>query len=390
MPVKKRYKTKYPSVYYVKGTSIATGKPEKIYYIRYRKDGKSIEEKAGRQFQDDMTPARAAGQRTRRIEGELSNKEKREAIEAEKKTRESKWTIDRLWDTYKDNLLNEKSRKTDESRYKKYLKPLFGDKKPTEIILLDVDRLKIKLSKKLAPQTVKHILTLLERIANFGVKRNLCEGLPFKVKKPQVDNLKTEDLTPEQLESILDAIEEEQNKVVSTLMKTVLFTGMRRGELFKLKLSDLDFQRKFIHIRKPKGGKNAIIPMNEAAYKLLKNYVENHPMPDSEYVFPGRGGNQRTDIKNQANRIKEKAGLPKDFRALHGLRHMYASMLASSGKVDMYTLQKLLTHKDPRMTQRYAHLRDETLRNASNLAGSIIEQAANGKGKVVNLEDHKK
>jgi len=41
-----------------------------------------------------------------------------------------------------------------------------------------------------------------------------------------------------------------------------------------------------------------------------------------------------------------------------GLRHVYASMLASSGQVDMYTLQKLLTHKSPAMTQRYAHLRD--------------------------------
>jgi integrase len=38
----------------------------------------------------------------------------------------------------------------------------------------------------------------------------------------------------------------------------------------------------------------------------------------------------------------------------------------------MYTLQKLLTHKDPKMTQRYAHLRDETLKKASNLAGEII------------------
>ena len=72
------------------------------------------------------------------------------------------------------------------------------------------------------------------------------------------------------------------------------------------------------------------------------------------------------------NKIKKRAGLPKGFRPLHGLRHVYASMLASSGKVDLYTLQKLLTHKDPRMTQRYAHLRDETLKRASNLGGNLI------------------
>jgi integrase len=50
-------------------------------------------------------------------------------------------------------------------------------------------------------------------------------------------------------------------------------------------------------------------------------------------------------------------------------------MLASSGQVDMYTLQKLLTHKDPKMTQRYAHLRDETLKKAANLAGELVTKA---------------
>jgi integrase len=48
-------------------------------------------------------------------------------------------------------------------------------------------------------------------------------------------------------------------------------------------------------------------------------------------------------------------------------------MLASSGQVDMYTLQKLLTHKSPQMTQRYAHLRDDALKRASELAGDIIK-----------------
>jgi len=44
----------------------------------------------------------------------------------------------------------------------------------------------------------------------------------------------------------------------------------------------------------------------------------------------------------------------------------------------MYTLQKLLTHKSPLMTQRYAHLRDDALKKASNLAGDIINRAVNG------------
>jgi integrase len=77
---------------------------------------------------------------------------------------------------------------------------------------------------------------------------------------------------------------------------------------------------------------------------------------------------------------------------LHGLRHVYASMLASSGEVDLYTLQRLLTHKSPLMTQRYAHLRDAALKRAANVASDIIGQVMNGKegGEMIKLEDHKK
>ena len=58
-------------------------------------------------------------------------------------------------------------------------------------------------------------------------------------------------------------------------------------------------------------------------------------------------------------------------------------MLASSGKVDLYVLQRLLTHKDSSMTQRYAHLRDEALKRASDLAGDLITEAINGNKVVV-------
>ncbi|MDO9514912.1 MAG: hypothetical protein Q7J01_02260, partial [Syntrophales bacterium] len=130
MPAQKRFKTNYPGVYYVKGTAIGTGKPEKIYYVRYRKNGRPIEEKAGRQFQDDMTPSRAASLRTRRIEGEPSNRGKREATEAEKKAQEGKPTIDSLWKLYKETLTNDRSCVSDEGRYKKYLKEPFENKEP--------------------------------------------------------------------------------------------------------------------------------------------------------------------------------------------------------------------------------------------------------------------
>jgi integrase len=192
---------------------------------------------------------------------------------------------------------------------------------------------------------------------------------------PKVNNEKTEDLTTEQLKNLLKAIGRSEDIQAANIMRIALLTGMRRGELFKLKWNDIDFERRFINIRTPKGGPDQKVPLNDATRVVL----ENHPRKNSSYVFPGRGGKQRTDIKKAVNKIKNEAGLPKDFRPLHGLRHFYASTLASSGQVDMYTLQKLLTHKSPQMTQRYAHLRDDALRRASDLAGDLIGKAISGK-----------
>jgi integrase len=131
------------------------------------------------------------------------------------------------------------------------------------------------------------------------------------------------------------------------------YFGMRRGEMFKLTWEEIDFQRNFIRLREPKGGDDQTIPMNEFARQLLLNRPR---FKDSPHVFPCRQGKELNDINHALAEIKRAAGLPKDFRTLHGLRHVFASMLASSGQVDVYTLQKLLTHKSPVMTQRYAHL----------------------------------
>jgi len=201
-----------------------------------------IDEKAGRQFQDDMTPARAAQVRTNRIQGkELSNKERREAEKAATEAEDNRWTISRLWDQYRANNPKLKGIVTDKNRFEKHIKPKFGDREPKDIIPLDVDRLRIKLLKKRAPGTVKNVLELLRRITNFGVKKKLCAGINFRIEMPRTDNMKTEDLTPEQLSNLLEAIDKDTNIQAANMMKLALFTGMRRGEMFKLKWNDIDF-----------------------------------------------------------------------------------------------------------------------------------------------------
>jgi integrase len=377
-----RIKTGYKGVFYYNVLSTATGKTERIYYIRYRRDGKEVEEPCGRQYQDDMTPARANQIRVEKMTGrKLSRKEAR--IEAAA----IKWTLARLWSEYIGPKPDTKGFRVDRYRYQKFLEATFGAKEPKDLSQIMVHRLRITLAKTLSAKTVKNVLELLERIVNFGVKKGLCAGLGFKPEHPRVNNQRTEDLSPEQIADLLTAINEDHDIQAANFMKLALVSGMRRGELFKLQWQHIDFDKGFIHIIGPKGGKDQTIPLNQAAREIL----ENHPRDNnSAFVFPGRGGGQRVEMRRPVDRIRKRAGLPADFRPMHGLRHTFASMLASSGQVDLYTLQKLLTHKTPAMTQRYAHLRDDALRRASNLASDLIGQAVNGNSlHVANLREDK-
>jgi len=368
MPKQERFKTDYPGVTYIIGTAVATGKPERIYFIRYRRDGKSIEEKAGRQFQDAMTPAKAARIRGERIEGRaLSNQARRDEAKAAKEAEEGRWTIAKLWEAYKAGKPGLKGIVTDENRFKNFVQPSFGDKAPSEIIALDVDRLRVKLLKTHKPGTVKNVIELLRRIINFGCKKNLCPGPGFILELPRAQSLKTEDLAPEELAELLKAIDADDHPYAGPMMRLALFSGMRKSEMLKLRWANVDFRNGFILIPDAKSGRDEKIPLSDPAREILDSLPR-----DSEFVFPGRAGGQRVYIQRNVNRIRDRAGLPKTFRALHGLRHVYASMLASSGQVDMYTLQKLLTHKSPQMTQRYAHLRDEALKRAADVAGEIV------------------
>ncbi len=88
-----------------------------------------------------------------------------------------------------------------------------------------------------------------------------------------------------------------------------------------------------------------------------KSVLENIKPLGSAYVFPSPINNgKRTECRALLKRIKQAANLPYDFRPLHGLRHTYASWLASSSKVDLFTLQRLMTHESPAMTQRVMHI----------------------------------
>lgn len=305
----------------------------------------------------------------------------------------SEWTVARLWAEYQKANPNLKGMNVYRAIFNAHLSRSFGVKQPAEISAFDLDRLKLDEMKEKSPKTIANTLELLRRIINFGVRRGLCEGPRIIIQLPRVNNEKTEDLTEEELArlvAVLDTHLQTQSSCAAgaAMMKLVLYTGMRRGEIFRLKWADLDFHRNNILLREPKGGRDVVIPMSSYAQKLLeclkthgcdkpaeKNKETSTRSARSEYVFPGRDGGQRRDVRKQVNTIKVEAGLPDDFRPLHGLRHVFASGLISSG-VEFQIVQRLLTHKGGTVTHRYAHIRDDALHAAAELAGSLVERAS--------------
>jgi integrase len=385
----KRSSTDYKGVYFrikkikqgKKGKE--TEKEERVYYIIYRlrtDDGgwKQYEETVGSNVRDGMTPAKANAIRARRIQGnEKPNTVRRSEAEAKKK--EKKWTISELWGEYKETKPDLKGYHVYEPIFNAHIKPIFGEKQPKEITPFDINRLKQRQMKGKSDKSIANALELLRRIVNFGINNNLCFGPDFKIKITRVNNLKTEDLNPEQLERLSEVIDEQIKYETVYLraayvMQLILYTGMRRGELFRLTWEDVDWHRNNINLRDAKSGQDEIIPMSSYARNLLSTIQK---VQGSPYIFPKKDGKQRSDIRRQVNYIKAESGLPEDFRPLHGLRHVFASNLISHG-VSREIVARLLTHKGKTVTDRYAHIRDDALREAAEMAGKLLEELHKG------------
>jgi integrase len=274
------------------------------------------------------------------------------------------------------------AKKKERKKAAKIRHQLKADKAAARIIEIEK---KIKANKrKLAPSTVERCIEMIRRLSNFGAENDLCPGPRKRIKMKRVDNERTEDLTPEQIAALLKACDEDSNQDVADMIRLALTTGLRRGSLQKLAWKHVNFQKNIITIksietrgRHSKGGKQIKLPLNSAAKQILETRAAVADLTFSPYVFPGLDGGMRHDTGKAAKRIVRAAGLPDDFRPLHGQRHAFASNLANTGQVDLYQIGKLLAHSpnSPTMTQRYSHIRDEALKKASDLMSDIVSNA---------------
>lgn len=210
-------------------------------------------------------------------------------------------------------------------------------------------------------------MKLIRRVYNWHIQNDLY-FLPnpcSAIKLPAYDNKVTNYLTHEDIEHLTNYLSTWCNTRASSVILFALYTGRRKGEITNLEWKDVDLESRVITCRKTKNGKTLSFPLNGKAFDILQDALENRI---SKYVFPSSTGHHYYNGFSLAwRRLQKKIGLTYRF---HDLRHTYASHLASSGKVDIYTLKTLLGHQDVALTMRYAHLTD----NAVKQATCVIDQ----------------
>ena len=93
------------------------------------------------------------------------------------------------------------------------------------------------------------------------------------------------------------------------------------------------------------------------------------------YVFPSKLGGKRDDVKKLWSRIKLAANIRPNIR-FHDIRHTFGTIAVSSG-IGIDVVQKMMTHKDIKTTQRYAHIVDQRMKDAANTINSAFNILAN-------------
>jgi integrase len=275
---------------------------------------------------------------------------------------------------------------TDRGRIERHIKPLLGHLTVGSVTRLDVERFmsavttgktaaKVKTKKRGLARvqggagTAARTLGLLGAIFSFAQREELRADNPARNVHRAKDGKRERFLSDQdlgQLGQAMARVGPELNPNVVPVLKLLLLTGCRKGEILGLTWSEVDLPQRTLRLRDSKTGARKV-PLNEQAIAILKSQPR---LRGNDFVFPATSGTGHfTALQDGWNRIRTAAGIP-DVH-VHDLRHSFATVLASSGN-SLHVIGSLLGHRDLRTTQVYAHLVEDTLRLASQDAASRI------------------
>ncbi len=225
--------------------------------------------------------------------------------------------------------------------------------------------------RKLAVNTVKQRMAAIQFFFLKTLKRPyLKEDFPY----PKTPRRLPSVLSLEEVTRLIDCAANLKHRA---MLMTLYSTGLRRAELVRLKVEDIDSQRMVIHVHQGKGSKDRDVPLSPKLLETLREYFRR--TKPQTYLFPHPGGDTPLTSKavwHACHDAVERAGIQKKISP-HSLRHSYATHLLEAG-TDLRTIQLLLGHADIKHTIVYLHLSQKHLHAAANPLDSLPVSDATG------------
>ena len=223
--------------------------------------------------------------------------------------------------------------------------------------------------------TASRTLGLLGGIFAFAIDLGHIEINPVHGVKRFADHKNDRFLSEAELVRLGDALRKAEasgeNYAGIAIIRLLIFTGARKGEIEALKWHEIDFERGLLRLDDSKTGQK-IVALNEGTLEILTALPR---IDGSHYVFPaskGDNGGHFQGVPKVWRKVRAMAGL--DDLRLHDLRHSFASIAVSSG-ASLPMVGALLGHRDAATTQRYAHLSDDPVRSVSDAVSRRLKHA---------------
>ena len=245
-------------------------------------------------------------------------------------------------------------------------KEVVGDKPLRAITSRDVDTyFNILLSQGRKPNGINIDYRHLKAAFNKAVEWGYISKNPFTQIKPlKVPYRPPKFLSEEEVRRVLDYLSQKDPEFYDVVLFAIE-TGCRRKEIANLQVKDIDFATGYIRIL-GKGGKERLIPMTSRLQEILKRRCKGRVGK----VFP----NWHPDtITHKWQKTMQALGMKYRF---HDLRHTTASWLALRG-TPLQFIQELLGHSSIQVTQIYAHLRPNVIRDEMEKTFASLASAGN-------------
>jgi integrase len=292
---------------------------------------------------------------------------------APQNTNTKEMTVKDLADLFLDQHvagLKPNSRLDYERQLRLHILPVLGKLPAKAVARKDVLALHRKMRD--TPPAANHVVRVISAMYNFAKDNEYLDVTnPASRVKLYKENKRETYLNPSQVERLWDVLDDFPHQRIADLVRLLLLTGCRKGELLNLEWADVDLERGVLNLPDSKTGSKQVVlsPDAQAIFNGLGRANREG------YVWQGENGSIAGNALTwHWERIRAQAGL--DHVRLHDLRHSFASLAISAG-VPLATIGGLLGHKDLKSTQRYAHLDDPALRAGAAAVGQAIN--SNGK-----------